>query len=50
MKITDQYLKLVEWSEEDQCYVGSTIFKVGVFKQLLIELGQIIYTIKKLPS
>ena len=22
MKKSDQYLKLVEWSEEDQCYVG----------------------------
>jgi predicted HicB family RNase H-like nuclease len=22
MKNSDQYLKLVEWSEEDQCYVG----------------------------
>lgn len=22
MKISDQYLKIVEWSEEDQCYVG----------------------------
>lgn len=23
MKATDQYLKIVEWSEEDQCYVGT---------------------------
>jgi predicted HicB family RNase H-like nuclease len=23
MKARDSYLKLVEWSEEDQCYVGS---------------------------
>ena len=22
MKTSDQYLKIVEWSEEDQCYVG----------------------------
>ncbi len=22
MKKSDQYLKIVEWSEEDQCYVG----------------------------
>ena len=22
MKKSDQYLKLVEWSEEDQCYIG----------------------------
>lgn len=23
MKTADQYLKIVEWSEEDQCYVGA---------------------------
>ena len=23
MKSSDQYLKIVEWSEEDQCYVGT---------------------------
>jgi hypothetical protein len=23
MKKSDQYLKVVEWSEEDQCYVGT---------------------------
>jgi len=23
MKPTDRYLKIVEWSDEDQCYVGS---------------------------
>ena len=23
MKISDKYLKIVEWSDEDQCYVGS---------------------------
>lgn len=23
MKARDQYIKLVEWSEEDQCYIGS---------------------------
>jgi len=23
MKASDQYLKIVEWSEEDQCYIGS---------------------------
>ena len=22
MKVSDQYIKIVEWSEEDQCYVG----------------------------
>ncbi len=24
MKESDRYVKLVEWSEEDQCYVGSS--------------------------
>ncbi len=24
MKDTDRYVKIIEWSEEDQCYVGST--------------------------
>ena len=23
MKVSNQYIKLVEWSEEDQCYIGS---------------------------
>ncbi len=23
MKVSDQYIKIVEWSEEDQCYVGT---------------------------
>lgn len=23
MKESDKYLKIVEWSEEDQCYIGS---------------------------
>ena len=23
MKASDQYIKVVEWSEEDQCYIGS---------------------------
>jgi predicted HicB family RNase H-like nuclease len=23
MKLSDRYLKIVEWSEEDQCYVGT---------------------------
>lgn len=23
MKTSDQYIKIVEWSEEDQCYIGS---------------------------
>ncbi len=24
MKESDRYIKIVEWSEEDQCYVGSS--------------------------
>jgi len=23
MKLSDRYLKIVEWSEEDECYVGT---------------------------
>ncbi|MCF7818307.1 MAG: toxin-antitoxin system HicB family antitoxin [Kiritimatiellales bacterium] len=32
MKASDQYLKIVEWSEEDQCYIGSCpgLMKGGV--------------------
>ena len=32
MKLSDHYLKLVEWSQEDQCYVGSCpgLFMGGV--------------------
>ena len=29
MKIANQYIKLVEWSEEDQCYVGSSPGFIG---------------------
>ena len=29
MKISDQYIKLVEWSEEDQCYMGSSLGLIG---------------------
>ena len=29
MRERDQYLKLVEWSEEDQCYVGSVPGWIG---------------------
>ncbi len=29
MKIADQYIKLVEWSEEDQCYIGSSPGFIG---------------------
>jgi predicted HicB family RNase H-like nuclease len=24
MKVSDRYLKVVEWSEEDQCYIGTS--------------------------
>jgi predicted HicB family RNase H-like nuclease len=29
MKATDRYLKIVEWSEEDRCYVGSVPGWIG---------------------
>jgi predicted RNase H-like HicB family nuclease len=32
MKMSDRYLKIVAWSEEDQCYIGQcpTLFGGGV--------------------
>ncbi len=29
MRATDKYIKLVEWSEEDQCYIGSSPGFIG---------------------
>ena len=29
MKASDQYIKLVEWSEEDHCYIGSSPGLIG---------------------
>ena len=29
MKVSDKYLKIVEWSEKDQCYVGSVPGWIG---------------------
>ena len=29
MKERDRYLKIVEWSEEDQCYIGSVPGWIG---------------------
>ncbi len=29
MKVSDRYIKLVEWSEEDQCYLGSSPGFIG---------------------
>ncbi len=31
MKKGDRYLKIVEWSEDDQCYVGSIPGWIGSF-------------------
>jgi predicted RNase H-like HicB family nuclease len=46
MKDSDRYLKIVEWSEEDSCYLGSALGlieycchgdnEVDVFKQLCV--------------
>jgi predicted HicB family RNase H-like nuclease len=61
MKDTDKYIKLVEWSEEDQCYVGSSPGFIGacchgkdeteVYKQLceIIEEWVVIHKEEKLP-
>lgn len=29
MKSSNQYLKIVEWSEEDQCYIGQCLDIIG---------------------
>ena len=64
MKERDKYLKLVEWSEEDQCYVGSVPGWIGkcchgndetkVYRELCQIVDEWIETYKKdgypLPS
>ena len=64
MKESDQYLKIVEWSEKDQCYIGSCpcLFYGGchgdneakVYKQLckIVEENIVLYREdgKALPS
>jgi len=61
MKISDRYIKLVEWSEEDQCYIGSAPGFVGpcchgkdeakVYKQLcaIVEEWVNVYQQEGLP-
>jgi len=61
MKVADQYIKLVEWSEEDQCYVGSSPGFIGpcchgndeakVYKQLcrIVDEWVDIHQKEKLP-
>ncbi len=61
MKVADQYIKLVEWSEEDQCYVGSSPGFIGscchgkdeakVYKQLcgIVEEWVNIHQEEKIP-
>lgn len=57
MKASDQYLKLVYWSDEDQCYVGRSpgLFFGGVhgddetrvFKQLVVAIEDVVETCEK---
>ena len=48
MKARDQYTKLVEWSEEDQCYIGSVPGWIGQCchgeneEKVFHELGKIV--------
>jgi predicted HicB family RNase H-like nuclease len=61
MRVADQYIKLVEWSEEDQCYVGSSPGFIGpcchgkdeakVYKQLcgIVDEWVDIHEKEKLP-
>lgn len=64
MKLSDRFLKIVEWSEEDGCYVGTApglIFggvhgdnEVGVYKELVEAVEEVIELYRKdgkpLPS
>jgi predicted HicB family RNase H-like nuclease len=57
MRDRDKYLKIVEWSEEDQCYVGSVPGWIGkcchgddemhVYRQLCIIVDEWIEIYKK---
>ena len=57
MKEQDQYIKLVEWSEEDQCYIGSIPGWIGqcchgekeedVYHELCLIVNEWIQTYKK---
>ncbi len=63
-KISDNYLKVVEWSEEDQCYVGTAPGLIiggvhgksqdNVFKELCVAVEGAVSTLRKegkpLPS
>lgn len=63
-KISDNYLKVVEWSEEDQCYVGTAPGLIiggvhgksqdKVFKELCAAVEEAVSTLRKegkpLPS
>ena len=63
-KISDNYLKVVEWSEEDQCYVGTAPGLIiggvhgksqdNVFKELCVAVEEAVSTLRKegkpLPS
>ena len=62
MKKKDRYLKIVEWSDEDQCYVGSIpgwigkcchgVNEVEVYHQLgqILEEWIEVYEEDKIPS
>lgn len=57
MKTSDQYLKLVYWSEEDGCYVGRSpgLFHGGVhgddeadvFRRLIVAIEDVVETCQK---
>lgn len=63
-KVSDNYLKVVEWSEEDQCYVGTAPGLIiggvhgksqdKVFKELCVVVEEAVSTLRKagkpLPS
>ena len=57
MKASDQYLKLVYWSDEDGCYIGRSpgLFHGGVhgddeadvFQQLIVAIEDVVETCEK---
>ena len=58
MKDSARYAKLVEWSDEDQCYIGSALGLTGggcchgdderkVFKELCVIADEIVALIKE---
>ncbi len=56
-KVSDNYLKVVEWSQEDQCYVGTAPGLIiggvhgqsqdKVFKELCVAVEEAVSTLRR---